>query len=378
MLFMPIIVLFYQDNGLEMQDIFTLKAVYSIAIVLLEIPSGYLADVLGRKKTLIIGAFLGFVGFVIYDFSFGFWGFLVAELTLGLGQSLISGADSALLYDSLKAMKKSDRYLRYEGRMVAIGNFAEAIAGILGGLLAEISLRTPFYAQTVVAFIAVPTALTLIEPVRYQKLSRMRFLDIFGIVKYSLFRSGHLKWTIVYSAIIGVCTLTMAWFVQPYFKMVGLSLALFGVFWALLNLSVGITSYYAHKFEFKFGQVKTIVFITIMIPALYIILSRINALWGISILFLFYFVRGIATPVLKDYINRLTDSNIRATVLSVRNFVIRILFAGIGPFLGWYTDHFSLSEALLLAGVTFFVITVVLMIFFLKTRHLQPKKAGVA
>jgi hypothetical protein len=115
-----------------------------------------------------------------------------------------------------------------------------------------------------------------------------------------------------------------------------------------------------------------------MIPALYIILSRINALWGISILFLFYFVRGIATPVLKDYINRLTDSNIRATVLSVRNFVIRILFAGIGPFLGWYTDHFSLSEALLLAGVTFFVITVVLMIFFLKTRHLQPKKAGVA
>ena len=97
MLFMPIIVLFYQDNGLEMQDIFTLKAVYSIAIVLLEIPSGYLADVLGRKKTLIIGAFLGFFGFVIYDFSFGFWGFLIAELTLGLGQSLISGADSALL-----------------------------------------------------------------------------------------------------------------------------------------------------------------------------------------------------------------------------------------------------------------------------------------
>ncbi|MFP3860730.1 MAG: MFS transporter [Bacteroidales bacterium] len=102
MLFMPIIVLFYKNNGLSMQDIFTLKAAYSIAIVLLEIPSGYIADVLGRKKTLIIGAFLGFAGFLIYDFSFNFWGFLMAELVLGIGQSLISGADSALLYDSLK------------------------------------------------------------------------------------------------------------------------------------------------------------------------------------------------------------------------------------------------------------------------------------
>ena len=368
MLFMPIIVLFYQDNGLEMQDIFTLKAVYSIAIVLLEIPSGYLADVLGRKKTLIIGVLLGFFGFVIYDFSYGFWSFLAAELVLGLGQSLISGADSALLYDTLKELGKREKYLRYEGKMVAMGNFAEAIAGILGGFLAEISLRTPFYAQTAVAFIAVPAAFMLIEPVRYQKISRMRFMDIIGIVKYTLFRSGHLKWNIVYSALIGTSTLTMAWFVQPYFKLVGLSLALFGLFWALLNLSVGIFSYYAHKFEYRFGQVKTIIFITLMIPLLYITTSRIQALWGLSFLFLFYFVRGIATPVLKDYINRLTDSNIRATVLSVRSFLIRILFAGLGPFLGWYTDHFSLSEALLLSGITFFVLASLAAIFFLKTR----------
>ncbi len=368
MLFMPIIVLFYQENGLTMQDIFTLKAVYSIAIVLLEIPSGYLADALGRKKTLIIGAFLGFFGFVVYDFSYSFWGFLAAELILGLGQSLISGADSALLYDSLKALGKRDKYLRYEGRMVAIGNFAEAIAGILGGLLAEISLRMPFYAQTAIAFIAIPAALTLIEPVRYQKISRMRFMDIIGIVRYSLFRSGHLKWNILFSAVIGTCTLTMAWFVQPYFKMVGLSLTLFGVFWALLNLAVGITSYYAHKFEYKFGMVKTTIFIAILIPLLYIILSQIHAIWGIAALFVFYFVRGIATPVLKDYINRLTDSNIRATVLSVRSFLIRIFFSGIGPFLGWYTDHFSLSQALLLSGMTFFTLAIITTIFLLKTR----------
>ena len=52
---MPIIVLFYEDHGLGLQDVFILKSVYSVAAVTLEIPSGYLADVWGRKKCLILG-----------------------------------------------------------------------------------------------------------------------------------------------------------------------------------------------------------------------------------------------------------------------------------------------------------------------------------
>ena len=372
MLFMPIIVLFYQDNGLEMQDIFVLKAVYSIAIVVLEIPSGYLADALGRKTTLIIGSVLGFGGFVIYSFTFGFWGFLVAEMTMGIGQSLISGADSAMLYDTLKAMKKKDRYLKLEGRMVSVGNFAEAIAGILGGLLAEISLRAPFYAQSVVAFIGIPAAIMLIEPLRHEKLTKMRFRDILGVVRYALVENRQLKWNIIFSAVIGSTTLTMAWFVQPYFKHVDLPLTLFGVFWTLLNLSVAVTSYYAYKVEYRLGPKRMILMIALLIPMLYFILSRIDVVWGIAVLFVFYLVRGVATPVLKDYINRLAQSQTRATVLSVRNFLIRVIFAGVGPFLGWYTDHFTLASALALASGTFFLLAAMAGFFFIKTaRSLQ-------
>jgi len=74
MLYMPIVVPFYESNGLGMKDIMVLQAVYSVAIVILEIPSGYLADVIGRKKTLIIGAVFGVLGFTTYSFSIGFWG----------------------------------------------------------------------------------------------------------------------------------------------------------------------------------------------------------------------------------------------------------------------------------------------------------------
>ena len=377
MLFMPIIVLFYQDNGLKMQDIFVLQAIYSIVIVILEIPSGYLADVLGRKTTLIIGTILGFCGFVIYSLSYYFWGFLSAEVTMGVGTSLVSGADSAMLYDTLKAGNQKEKYLKFEGKMVSIGNAAEAVAGILGGLLAEISLRTPFYAQTVVAFIGIPAALMLIEPIREEKIKKMHFKDILLIVRYSLHENPHLKWNIVYSSVIGASTLTMAWFVQPYFKYVDLELSLFGVFWTLLNLSVAITSFVAYKVEYRLGQVKMVIFITLLLPLFYFILSQIDIIWGIAVLFLFYLMRGLATPVLKDYINRLTESSTRATVLSVRNFMIRLFFAGIGPFLGWYTDHFSLSQALALASIAFFVLAVVAGLFFLKTRKYSGKKMNI-
>jgi hypothetical protein len=160
----------------------------------------------------------------------------------------------------------------------------------------------------------------------------------------------------------------MAWFVQPYFEMIALPVTLFGIFWTMLNLIVGVSAIFAHKIEFKLKQTKTLLWITILIPAGYIAISRIQALWGIGILFIFYFVRGVATPVLKDYINKLCDSNIRATVLSVRNFVIRIFFAIIGPFVGWYTDTFSLQAALLLSGIIFFIVAALTLVIYLKNR----------
>ena len=76
-----------------MHQIMVLQAIYSVSIVALEIPSGYFADVLGRRRTLILGVIMGTVGMGIYSLSYGFLGFLIAELVLGIGQSFVSGAD---------------------------------------------------------------------------------------------------------------------------------------------------------------------------------------------------------------------------------------------------------------------------------------------
>ena len=349
-LVMPIVVLFYQDNGMGMQEIFILKSIYSVAIVTMEVPSGWMADVWGRKKTLSAGSVLGATGFLIYSFSYGFWAFAIAEIVLGIGHACVSGADSAMLYDSLKASGKTDKYIKNEGRITSAGNFAEAIAGILGGLLAAISLRTPFYFQFMVAAIAIPAAFTLAEP-KIHTIEHIHSLKkIVRNIKSTLTHNHDLRISILLSAFTGTATLTFAWLVQPYFLAVKLPVEMYGIFWTALNLTVGISSVFAHRIELFLGKTYSLFAIILLIALGYLLSGIFISIWGIAFLFLFYLVRGIATPILKNYINQYAQSEIRATILSVRDFIIRIIFAVIGPLFGWMTDNINLESAFLLAG----------------------------
>lgn len=346
-----------------MSQIFILKAVYSVGMLVLEIPSGYFGDVWGRKKTLIVGTLLTTTGYFIYTGSFDFWQFMVAEFILGIGQSFISGSDSAMLYDSLKSTNRENEYLKYEGRVTSVGNFSEAIAAIIGGLLATLSLRIPFVFQAIISAIAIPAAFTLVEPNIDSDKRLASFNDILKVVKFVMIDYVKLRYFILFSALIGTATLTYAWFIQPFLIEIKLPLPLFGVIWTLLNLTVGTTSIFAHKIESHFTQKQSTLFIFLSISIGFILTALNISVWAIPIIFVFYMVRGIATPVLKDYINGLIESNVRATVLSLRNMFIRVNFAIIGPILGWVTDSYSLKTGMYAGGIFFLISSSVL--FFL-------------
>ena len=348
-LVMPIIVLFYEKHGLGLQDVFILKSVYSVAAVALEIPSGYLADVWGRKKCLISGCILFFFGYLTYSFTSTFEAFIFAEILLGIGQTLVNGADSALLYDTTAHYKKENLYLRYEGRITMIGNFAEAIAGIFGGLLAAYSLRLPFYAQAGIAFTGIPAAFALKEWNVKNKVQNP-VNEIIRIIKYSLITNKKLCYNIMFSGIIGAATLTMAWFVQPVLMYLKTPISWYGVIWTVLNLSVGLAALWSDRVDSYFGPKKMGILILTVIVGGYIALAYNLSYIGLGILLVFYIFRGFATPILKGYINQMTFSEMRATVLSIRNFVIRLMFAAIAPFIGWLNDVYSLQTALLVSA----------------------------
>lgn len=353
-LVMPIIVLFYEKQGLGLQDVFILKSVYSIAAVTLEIPSGYLADVWGRRKCLLLGSFLFFFGYLCYSFTDTFAAFLFAELLLGVGQTLVNGADSALLYDTTAQYKEEHQYLRYEGRITMIGNFAEAFAGIFGGLLAVYSLRFPFYGQAAIAFIGIPASIALKEVNRSKQIQNP-LTEIIRIIKYSLITNKRLCCNIMYSGIIGAATLMMAWFVQPVLMYLKTPVSWFGVIWTVLNLVVGFAALYSDRVDRYLGPKKMGTLILLFIVGGYVTLAFNLTYVGLAILFVFYIFRGFATPILKGYINQMTISEMRATVLSIRNFIIRLMFAAISPFLGWLNDMYSLQTALLVSSVIIFI-----------------------
>jgi predicted MFS family arabinose efflux permease len=141
------------------------------------------------------------------------------------------------------------------------------------------------------------------------------------------------------------------------------------VVWTGLNLVTGGSSIFAHRIEKKWGESGTLKIMAVFIPFLMILSGIIPAFAIIPLLVLFYFLRGIATPVLKDYINKQTGTAVRATVMSLRDLTIRIFFALFAPMAGWLSDNYSLGTGLGVMGAFLLSLSLVTLLMFLKHRR---------
>jgi len=338
MIVMPIIVLFFEKHGLSLTQIMILQATYSFTVAVLEIPSGFFADIYGRRLSLFYGSILTFIGYLIFSFFSGFNEFFIAEILLGIGGSLISGADSALIYDTLLQLKKDEDYTKVEGKNYGIGNVSEGIAGIIGGFLAITSLDLPVYIQTFVLFFSIPISYSLVEPESSYKLAKS-IKSIWLVVKETFFEENKLKWYIIYSSSMGIGTLSIAWFVQPFLIEIETPLFYYGIIWAGLNIITGITSYYSYLFKHK----DLLIYISLIMVISFILLGYNISMYGLIFIVFIYLIRGIITPTLRNLININSTSERRATVLSLRSFIIRISFAIIAPILGYITDYSDIS-----------------------------------
>jgi len=375
MLIMPIIALFYNHHGLNDFQMLVVQATYSLSIVVFEIPSGYIADLWGRKNTLIFGTICGSLGYVIYSCTSNFWGFLAAELILGIGESFVSGADSAMLYDSLAHLRSTEKYLKLEGRITAVGSFAETIASSIGGALAIFAgLRAPFIVQAIVASIGIPAACTLFEPNRKMISEKASLKHVFSIFHKSLFQDLRLSSALVLSSIAGCATLTMAWVAQLIFVHNHLTETNTTILWVSLNLCVAIISMFAAHIHGIVGSKAVFWAIIISLPCAYLAIPlQSNFTIVIGILFLFYIIRGLATPILKEQVNTRCTSDVRATVLSIRSLLIRLLFSAAGPAIGWVAVKQNFNFALLSYGIVLIIALTSAAFFFIRFDILKPK-----
>ena len=116
-----------QVRGLSATEFGALKAVYYTAVVLLEVPLGVLADRIGRKRALIAGAAFNCLGCALYVVATDFATFALAEACFAFSTAFVSGASSALLYDSLRAESRERDYPRWEGRSRSAALLASSV-----------------------------------------------------------------------------------------------------------------------------------------------------------------------------------------------------------------------------------------------------------
>lgn len=117
---MAIITLFWKDQiGLTLTQILLLQGILSVVMVIMEYPSGYVSDRIGYRAALTIATVTGTIGWGIYTVAATFSHVMLAEILLGISLAFISGSDSALLFETLKAEGREPEYARHQGRLAA-------------------------------------------------------------------------------------------------------------------------------------------------------------------------------------------------------------------------------------------------------------------
>lgn len=380
MLIVPVIVPFFESKGLSLSEIFYLQAVYAGIIVLLEAPSGWLADRFGRRTVLLIGSAAHGAGYLWLVFADSFVQLMVFEFLLGIAASMMSGADLAILYDTEKALSDSeDSHTGSIAHLSSTKAFAEGAGALAGGALALGSFDLMVLAQAGVSWVCLVLALLLVEP-PYRETAGSKPLRGFKAIYIHLMKGDKvLRQTFLAIPLYNLCTFHVAWLVQPYWEEQGLSLLVFGALWFAQSLTVGVASQCGHYLEKTKGPVFALFLIGLLPIVGHFGMAWLQGWMGIAVCFILFFCRGLYQVIMVNALNRRVPGNVRATVNSLTSLTFRFGFILTGPLIGRVAETQGLHMALSVLGVASIVIFVLIMLPLIKTvKVLQQAKLAAA
>jgi len=336
LLIAPVIIPFYRANGLSATEILTIQAIFSASMLVFEIPSGYLSDRWGRKGTLCLGGFSMVAGFLVYSFSVSVPFFILAELLLGFAFSMISGTDSALLYDTLKKSGHTDDYHAIEARAESATRIGSAISSIGGGLLASVSIRLPFLANALSALVLPISALTLSEVPREKAHHKNVLSGIAEAVLYAI-QTPHIRRAGLASGAIMTTGIISIWGYFLILEQIAFPLGLYGLMFFFFQSFSALGARLSRIISAKTGKgfewllILTISFVLISIALFPSPLTIVLA-------FLHSFCWGLSSPHFLTIINSKAREDIRATVLSTMSMISRGIYVLCGPLFGMIVD----------------------------------------
>jgi len=345
----PILVPFMLFKGLSYSQIMLLQSISAISVFLFEVPTGAIADKFSRKLSLAISGILCGIGLLIYILFKSFYFFAIAEIVFGMGITFSSGADAAILYESLVKLDRKKEYQKREGNAAFYLFIGQAVGSILSGFLYKYNPFLPFYISIGNILIAVFIAFGFTDTERKKSEHNyvIHVIKSFGIS----FHTPRILWTVLFAALMGFVFRTSYWLYQPYFKTVNIDVQWFGVIFFFFNMIAAFSSKVLVKKYYDTRPRKVLIWLCFSMVASYLIPAFLIFPWIIAVLGLQQIVRGLYGPTLRFYINHQIKDEYRATVISLVSLSASLGFAIFSPFVGINLDKNGTIPTYLWMGI---------------------------
>jgi len=346
---LPVIVPFFRDElGLTFHQFLIGEAVFAAVLLLFEVPSGWFADIWGRRAAIIAAGFFALLGYGMLAASTGFWSALLSQALIGISVSLHSGTLSAFLYDTLLSQGRQDEYRKREGFRHGLTLYSVAFGAALGGVLYQWHHYAPILLELAFIACAFVVAFFLQEPPRHKKEVQHNPLhDVIVTVKYALHGHKDIGAMILFVALIFGSTKLFLWAQQPYYGDLNIPESLYGFLMAGAMLIGGTGGHLGHHILRDWqgmAVMKVLWWVIIMISLL---AGAMLSYPGLALLMGGALIWGFGWPRVQETINHAVGSERRATILSTCSLMFSLAFIPFSLLLGWIEESRNITTALL-------------------------------
>ncbi len=351
-----VLIPFFREWGrLSFTTILVLQAWFMFWSFLLEVPTGAVADRFGRRISIAAGGLIAASASLLYASAPRLSVFLAAEWLFACAVTLFSGADEALVYDTLKALGRAEEATRVISRLESFKLAGIVCGALAGGLVAaRAGVRAPMLVQALPLGMSGLLALSLAEPPTSEGRDRSSSTSyaavLLGGMDY-LRRNSKLLGLVLDMVFNSMVAWLILWLYQPQLQRVGIPLAAFGAVHAGMSLAQITLLARVDRLEGLLGGRRRLWRVTSLIPALcYFGLSfTISPALSIGLILLTSACGLARPPLFSGEFNKLIPSERRATVLSAISAARTLCIGLIYPAIGAILDR-SLPWTFLLLG----------------------------
>lgn len=328
-------------NGVPLHHAILAQSVYSAIVLLMEVPTGLIADKFGRKTSVVLGHIMGALGLVVFVVSPTVIGLYLVQLVRATGSALISGASEALLYEASK--DEGLNYTKQSSIVLSNGIAGLCVAGIISGIVyasfGEESFVPLLWATITTQLVAVGFALSLKVKDIYERGSILKKELKMWEMLASLMTLMRKNKTIFAFTMVGLLTVCNEYFLYGTY---GLYFEEFGVsnFWVGAAFSLGLlANFFLQRNVYKIERYLTFekAFVLIKLGTIigYFGLAMVTQNTFLVVMLISTIgVFNIERPIVSDIVNQELDSSVRATVLSGMSLMSRFSKMGLTLVMG--------------------------------------------